>query len=140
MTPNIEELAALRLVTSVPETIDFYTKHLDFSVAYVADPARFTIMHGAQNVTLMFRQLPEGQAPVPNHKAYNWTGDAGQEAQWNWDFYLWVTDVAAWYTRLQEAGVPIVRPLAPTDYGNKDFEIMDPNGFVLCMGESQEDA
>jgi catechol 2,3-dioxygenase-like lactoylglutathione lyase family enzyme len=38
------------------------------------------------------------------------------------------------YRRFKEADVAILRPLAPTAWGTKDFYVEDPDGYIICFG------
>jgi len=45
-----------------------------------------------------------------------------------------VDDIEAFYERCVANGVAILRPLAPTAWGTKDFSIEDPDGNIVCFG------
>jgi catechol 2,3-dioxygenase-like lactoylglutathione lyase family enzyme len=45
-----------------------------------------------------------------------------------------VAGIEAFYERCVANGVPILRPLAPTAWGTKDFYVEDPDGYLLCFG------
>lgn len=49
--------------------------------------------------------------------------------------YLFVTDADALYTRFQAAGVHILRTPTTYDYGLREFEIQDLNGYRLRFGQ-----
>jgi catechol 2,3-dioxygenase-like lactoylglutathione lyase family enzyme len=45
-----------------------------------------------------------------------------------------VDGIEAFYERCIGNGVTIMKPLAATDWGTKDFYIEDPDGYVVCFG------
>jgi catechol 2,3-dioxygenase-like lactoylglutathione lyase family enzyme len=38
------------------------------------------------------------------------------------------------YQRYVDAGVKILKPLAATPWGTKDFYVEDPDGYIICFG------
>jgi catechol 2,3-dioxygenase-like lactoylglutathione lyase family enzyme len=45
-----------------------------------------------------------------------------------------VDGIEAYYAMCVANGASIVRPLAPTEWGTKDFYVEDPDGHVVCFG------
>jgi catechol 2,3-dioxygenase-like lactoylglutathione lyase family enzyme len=45
-----------------------------------------------------------------------------------------VDGIEAFYARCSENGISIMRPLATTEWGTKDFYIEDPDGYVISFG------
>jgi catechol 2,3-dioxygenase-like lactoylglutathione lyase family enzyme len=54
-----------------------------------------------------------------------------------WDAYIRMRGVAALY-RTVEGRAFIVRPLVKQPYGDWEFEVRDPNGYVLVFGGDAE--
>ena len=53
-----------------------------------------------------------------------------------WDAYLRMTGVHALYERISRlAGVTIVEPICPQPYGDTEFVVRDPNGYILVFSE-----
>ena len=48
--------------------------------------------------------------------------------------YVVVADVEAVYARAQAAGAEIVRPIQNTDYGSREFTLLDPEGHSWSLG------
>ncbi len=48
-------------------------------------------------------------------------------------FYLEVDDVDAWHERVRRAGGVIVRGLADTSYGHRNFKTLDPSGVEVAF-------
>jgi predicted enzyme related to lactoylglutathione lyase len=57
-------------------------------------------------------------------------GDSGP-----WDAYVWVDDADELYSELRSKGVTIAREICERDYGCRDFDILDFNGYRLCFGQ-----
>ena len=47
-----------------------------------------------------------------------------------------VDGIEVFYEQCIASGVSIIKPLAPTDWGTKDFYIEDPDGYVISFGGS----
>ena len=45
-----------------------------------------------------------------------------------------VDGIEAFYAACVAAGVPVLRPLAPTAWGTRDFYVEDPDGYVIAFG------
>lgn len=45
-----------------------------------------------------------------------------------------VDGIEAFYDRCVASGVKILNPLAPTEWGTKDFYVEDPDGYVISFG------
>jgi catechol 2,3-dioxygenase-like lactoylglutathione lyase family enzyme len=47
-----------------------------------------------------------------------------------------VDGIEAFYARCAANGATIIKPLAATPWGTKDFYVEDPDGYVVCFGGS----
>ena len=45
-----------------------------------------------------------------------------------------VDGIEAFFGRCVANGVAILKPLAPTAWGTKDFYVEDPDGYIICFG------
>ena len=45
-----------------------------------------------------------------------------------------VDGIEAFFNHCVASGVTILKPLAPTDWGTKDFYVEDPDGYIICFG------
>lgn len=50
-----------------------------------------------------------------------------------------VDGIEAFYARCLESDVAILRPLAPTPWGTKDFYVEDPDGYIIAFGGRPSD-
>ena len=54
-----------------------------------------------------------------------------------WSVYLRTDDVQGWFERLRNhPEVTLVQPLRRQPYGETEFEVRDPNGYVLVFAQS----
>jgi catechol 2,3-dioxygenase-like lactoylglutathione lyase family enzyme len=51
------------------------------------------------------------------------------------DIYAGVNGVDSFYEQCVGKGAKIIKPLAPTAWGTKDFYLEDPDGYILAFGE-----
>jgi catechol 2,3-dioxygenase-like lactoylglutathione lyase family enzyme len=45
-----------------------------------------------------------------------------------------VDGIEAFYAQCTASGATILKPLAPTAWGTKDFYVEDPDGYIICFG------
>ncbi len=109
------------MVDDVGQAVDFYTKHLEFSVASDAAPVFADVRRG--NLRLLLsgpassagRPMPDGRAPGPGG--------------WN-RIHLVVDDIEADVARLQEAGVAFRNDIV-VGPGGSQILLEDPSGNVV---------
>lgn len=54
------------------------------------------------------------------------------------DAYAGVAGIDAFHARCVSKGATVLKPLAPTAWGTKDFYIKDPDGYILGFGGAPE--
>ena len=120
------------IVSDLEKSLDFYQTKLGFEIEWKG--SLFAIIR-YQEVTLMLRQLKKEGFARPNRHPFVQAGwhTAGAEA---WDAYIWVNDSTRLYDLLISRGVSVIRALEKADYGNLEFEIEDPDGYILCIGQT----
>jgi catechol 2,3-dioxygenase-like lactoylglutathione lyase family enzyme len=52
-----------------------------------------------------------------------------------WALYIYVDDVDAMYAELKSRGVTIDRDIEDQDYGCRDFDLRDPDGHLIGIGQ-----
>ncbi|MEL6189511.1 MAG: VOC family protein [Myxococcota bacterium] len=106
------------LVSNLASSLEFYQRQLGFRVAdRVGDPPVFAIVD-RDRCGLHLRQGP----PAPNRDG-------------RWDAYFEINGLNALRVELDRRGT--VLSLAPhrAPYGRHEFEVTDPDGYVLCFSE-----
>jgi hypothetical protein len=51
-----------------------------------------------------------------------------------WDAYIWVENADELYAEFSGKGVKIARSICDQEYGCRDFDVEDCNGYRLCFG------
>ena len=121
-------IAPYFVVDDVLTTANFYRDKLGFEYARLwGEPPCFTIVN-RRGAYLMLRQLESPGQMRPN-------ADPADPEDFTWDAYLWIDDADALYAEFQQKGVNIVRPICDQEYGCRDFDILDCNGYRLCFGQ-----
>jgi predicted enzyme related to lactoylglutathione lyase len=125
-------IAPYFLVEDVVSTAHYYRDKLGFAFdRFWGDPPGFCMVW-RRGVVIMLSQLPIQGALRPN-RTLDPSGDA-------WDAYVWVDDADGLYTEFQSAGVKIARPICDQEYGCRDFDVEDCNGYRLCFGHDLAEA
>ena len=98
----------------------FYCGKLGFSSHGTwGDPPVFAIVQRGA-VTIALDQSRDGSRPP---------------RQQYWQAYIYVSDADALRAELAAGGVDIVRDIETTPYGCRDFDIRDPDGHILGLGQ-----
>lgn len=117
------------IVDDVVATANFYRDKLGFEYnRFWGEPPCFCMVH-RRGVTIMLSQLEKTGLMRPNSAA-----DA--EGEGAWDAYVWVDDADALHEEFKDKGVEIARPICDQEYGCRDFDLLDCNGYRLCFGHT----
>jgi predicted enzyme related to lactoylglutathione lyase len=123
-------IAPYFLVDDVVATANYYRDKLGFRYErFWGEPPCFCMVRRS-GVVLMLKQLERSGVMRPNR-----TVDPEEGA---WDAYIWVENADALYAEFQAKGVTIARPICDQDYGCRDFDVEDCNGYRLCFGQDLE--
>ena len=120
MTPRLTSFAPQFLVEDLDLSIAYYRK-IGFSFVETWD-GFYAIGH-LDGLELHLKEAPRNQ-PERQHRRDNEHLDAAAG----------VDGIEAFYEQCVANGVAILRPLAPTAWGTKDFYIEDPDGNVVSFG------
>jgi catechol 2,3-dioxygenase-like lactoylglutathione lyase family enzyme len=122
MPNDLTELVSVRyMVADVDAAVDFYTKHLGFTVRMSAAPAFADVTRGRLRLLLSGpsssagRPMPDGTVPIPGG--------------WN-RIHLIVGDIAAEVARLRAAGVTFRNDIVKGP-GGQQILLEDPSGNVV---------
>ena len=122
MAENNAEMVSVRyMVADVEAAIDFYTKHLGFTVRMNAAPAFADVVRGQLRLLLSGptssagRPMPDGAVPAPGG--------------WN-RIHLIVSDIAAEVDRLRAAGLTFRNDIVKGP-GGQQILLEDPSGNVV---------
>jgi uncharacterized glyoxalase superfamily protein PhnB len=115
------------LVSDIATTIQWYATHLGFEANTFpkTPPYAFCILIRG-GVEIMLQGLAGYEKPC----------DFGKRASGVWDAYLRIQGVAALYEAMSKASdVKVLEPLKKQWYGDTEFVVEDPNGYVLVFSE-----
>ena len=122
MSDNIEDLTSVRyMVDDVESSIDFYTRHLGFSLRMSAAPAFADVVRGNLRLLLSGPKSSAGR-PMP---------DGAQPGPGGWNrIHLIVGDIASEVDRLRAAGLTFRNDVV-TGPGGQQILLEDPSGNVV---------
>lgn len=123
--PRLRSSAPCFPVADVGATMRWYEEHLGFT-SYPfpkAEPYGFASLV-RDEVEIMLQLIQGYQKPDLYHLR---SGGV-------WDAYVRMEGVKEFYESIRER-VPIIRPLQKQFYGDWEFEVKDPNGYVLVFSE-----
>jgi len=119
------------IVDDVVATANFYREKLGFEYErFWGEPASFCMVC-REDVVVMLKQLDKTGLMRPNRLA---SDDAA------WDAYIWIDNADALSVEFKTKGVKIVRDVEDQDYGCRDFDVEDCNGYRLCFGQELNDS
>jgi uncharacterized glyoxalase superfamily protein PhnB len=122
-------IAPYFIVDDVVVTANYYRDKLGFSYdRFWGEPPCFCMVH-RHGVVVMLSQLSRTGLMRPNGKALPEADDA-------WDAYIWVVDADALFAEFTANGTNIARSLCDQEYGCRDFDVLDNNGYRLGFGHS----
>ncbi len=128
MDVAVERNVPVLRVADVAHSIEWYRATLGFvgDPFPASPPHEFAILRRGQ-AELMLRRGTTPTRPNPR--------------QYDWDLYVRCADTRFRdvYAALCEQGV-VTRRLERMFYGMAEFEVTDPDGYVLCLGQELEDA
>lgn len=108
------------LVSDLGRSLDYYVDVLGFDRPPLwGDPPVFA-MPQRDGFIVMLNQA-DGLTPRP--------GGEG-----TWDAYFWCDDADALYAEVKARGAIVLHPPEDrADYGNREFAVRDPDGYVLAF-------
>ena len=122
MPNDLSELVSVRyMVADVDAAIDFYTKHLGFTLRMSAAPAFADVARGRLRL-LLSGPLSSAGRPMPD-------GTVPEPGGWN-RIHLIVSDIAAEVNRLREAGLTFRNDIVKGP-GGQQILLEDPSGNVV---------
>ncbi len=121
LSPNV-------MVKSVPKSIDFYKKVLGFKVSMrypqKGKPVWASLCSG--EVEIMIQDTKSLGQEIKSLK--------GKKTGGSLVFYIRVTGIKNLYSRVKSK-VKIIQKLNKTFYGNWEFTIQDPDGYLLTFAQ-----
>ncbi|HMG71885.1 MAG TPA: VOC family protein [Pyrinomonadaceae bacterium] len=123
--PKLCSAAPTFPVADVDGTIRWYETHLGFSsYAFPENPPYVFASVSRDQVEIMFQRID----------GYQKTDLCHLRSGGVWDAYIRMEGVKDFYEAVKEQ-VEIRMPLRQQGYGDWEFEVQDPNGYILVFSE-----
>ncbi len=119
--PRLRSLAPQFLVDDLDRSIAHYRDVLGFTFG---EPWRGFYAIGARDGFELHLKCAPKNAAERRHRRDN---D-------HLDFYAAVAGIDQFHADCVAKGATIIKPLAATAWGTRDFYLLDPDGYVLCFG------
>ena len=115
---NISHAATVFPVEDVQSTLDYYRDILGFEITFEwEEPVTYAVLKRGENVSIHVVQKRDDFKPSKEHTAV----------------YIFCNDVDAVYEELKTKGANITCEIGDREYGMRDFDVTDPNGFQICF-------
>jgi len=119
-TPWVTSFAPQFLVDDLARSIAYYQR-LGFTFGEVWDG--FYVIGERDGLELHLKEAPKSDAERQYRRAHE-----------HLDAAAGVDGIEAFYEQCVANGATILRPLAGTPWGTKDFYIEDPDGYIIAFG------
>jgi uncharacterized glyoxalase superfamily protein PhnB len=126
---KLNQAAPTFLVSDVGATTEWYQKQLGFNCSHFPNhPPYVYASMWRDGVELMLLRL----------EGYEKPDVAKLRPEGCWDAYIRMSGVQDFYELLKDR--PFIRmPLTKQKYGDSEFEVIDPNGYILVFSELIKD-
>lgn len=116
---NFSHAATVLAVNNVSKSIEFYTEKLGFRLSFSwSDPPTYAVLVRG-GVSIHLTERADDLIPSTEHCV----------------LYIFVFDVEAVYQQCVADGVEIINIPQERDYQMKDFDIRDPDGYIISFGK-----
>ena len=116
---NFSHAASIFPVDNPLQAAEYYRDVLGFEIRFQwGDPPDYVVVNRDDAVSIHFSKKQDDFAPSTAHVS----------------LMIFVHDIDGLYEEYQKAGANITNPIGDREWGMRDFDIMDPNGFILSFG------
>ena len=114
--------ASVLPVTDVLQSAKFYCDKLGFDLTFTwGEPVDYAVLKAGPHINV---HLTKRNPDHPLPKAHNHV-----------EVYFFMHDIDAFYESVQEKGAEIHTPIGNREYGMRDFDLKDPDGYLLSFGK-----
>jgi uncharacterized glyoxalase superfamily protein PhnB len=121
--PAIKRVAPQFLVSNLGDAIAFYEERLGFTTDFVY--GNFYASVSRDGAMIHLKCAPKLDAER-----------AHRRSEEHLDAFVDVSEVRALHDELAGRGAPITKPLGERPWGTLDFQVEDPDGYILCFSEA----
>ena len=121
--PTLNSAAPTFLVPDVAATARWYVQNLSFTASFVpkTEPYVYASLQRDGVEIMLLRQEGYRKPHV-------------DRAGGVWDAYIRISGLREFYDQVRSR-IPVKSELTKRPYGDSEFEVEDPNGYVLVFGE-----
>ncbi len=102
------------------KTAEYYRDVLGFDINFKwGDPPTYIVLNRDDAVGIHLVKKEDNYTPSKNHVS----------------LFIFTHDVDALYEEYERSGANITATIGDRDYGMRDFDVTDPNGFILSFGQ-----
>ncbi len=99
---------------------EYYRDKLGFEITFQwKNPPSYVVTKLGESVSIHFVKRQDDGQPSPTHTTV----------------MIFVHNVDKVYEKMRENAVDVINPLETRDYGMRDFDIRDPNGYILSFAQ-----
>lgn len=118
---NYSHSATIFPVSDLGKSIEFYLDKLGFEKTFEwGEPMYYAVVKKG-GVGIHLTKRSDGGRPSKYHRA----------------LYIFVNNIEKVYKQFRDQNVKIVNDLEDRDYKMKDFDIEDPDGFIITFGKAE---
>lgn len=129
-TQTATERGTARIIGIVPQ---FMVEDLERSIAYYRDRLGFTLDFVYESFYACVSR--DGCKIHLKHGPRLAADRAFRKAQEHLDAYIAVSGVRELFGEVQGRGAEVIKPLEERPWNCVDFEVEDPDGYILCFSE-----
>ena len=123
MRKQFSHAASIFPVPDPLEAAKYYEENLGFEIFFVwGDPPEYVVTNREEAVGIHFVKQQDDFRPSKEHVS----------------LYIFVNDVDLFYQELKNKPVNILNPIGTREWGMRDFDIIDPNGYIICFATRQD--
>jgi uncharacterized glyoxalase superfamily protein PhnB len=120
--PAIKRVAPQFLVSDLGDAIAFYEERLGFTTDFVYGDFYASVSRDGALIHLKCAPKLDAER-------------AHRRSEEHLDAFVDVSEVRALHDELVGRGAPITQPLGKRPWGTMDFQVEDPDGYILCFSE-----
>src|SRR4030095_6273438 len=114
------------VVSDIEASVPYYRDQLKFNVIGTFGSPLEMAFVGSHGVQLMLQGAEGRPIPGPNSRYKSVA----------WDALIWISAARELHAQLAAAGARVRRTPYETFYGHTEFEVVDPDGYVLCFSQA----
>ncbi|MEM6359156.1 MAG: VOC family protein [Bacteroidota bacterium] len=123
MKEFISHSATIFPVENPLASAQYYEDKLGFQITFQwENPPTYIVTKLGDNVSIHFVNQEDDRKPSKTHVAMT----------------IFTHDIDKVYEQLKKKGVEIINPIDNRDYHMRDFDIRDPDGYILSFGQGIE--